>query len=77
MNIQRPLHMTLAEFGSSLIAATANLPVHVTSIEMTLPIDLKLLGNGDLLGDLPLFRRRTDFDAEPSRLTVTMSEVAT
>ena len=78
MNGRRPLGETLGEIaGSALGLSGGELRgagmVRVTSIDLDLPLDLRLGCDDDgpvLIGDLPLFRLRTDFDTEPARLTI-------
>lgn len=76
MNGRRPLGETLGEIaGSALGLRGGELRggVRVTSIDLDLPLDLRLGSDADgpvLIGDLPLFRLRTAFDTEPARLVV-------
>lgn len=78
MTGRRELHETLTEITHGIIfgGAVSGL-VHVSSVELTLPIEIRLpLAGNDLIGDLPLFRMRTAFDPEPATLQMTLQEVA-
>lgn len=76
MTKRRPLHATLIDITSGILGATATAPVHARSVELTLPIDIRLpQGEEDLIGELPLFRMRTDFDPEPATLHILIHEV--
>jgi hypothetical protein len=78
MNGRRPLGETLGEIAGSALginagAGSGSALVNVTSIDVELPLDLRLGADAAgpiLVGDVPLFRMRTAFDTEPSRLTV-------
>lgn len=78
MNGRRPLGETLGEIAGSALGMTGGElrdagMVRVTSIDLDLPLDLRLGRDADgpvLIGDLPLFRLRTAFDTEPARLTI-------
>lgn len=77
MTARRPLHETLAELAGGLMEAARASPIRTRSVELSLPIDLRLPGpDGELRGDLPLFRLRTAFDPEPARLAITLAERA-
>lgn len=73
MTVRRPLGETLGEVAGSVLALgrpEAAL-VRVNSIELDLPIELRLgtaASGHELVGDVPLFRIRTDFDWPPARL---------
>ena len=57
------------EIAGGLMEATATADMRTSSIKLSLPLDIRLPGpDGDLTGDLPLFRTRTDFDPEPGRI---------
>ncbi len=73
MTVRRPLGETLGEVAGSVLAlnGTVSQLVQVASIELDLPIELRLgsaASGHELVGDLPLFRIRTDFDWPPARL---------
>lgn len=75
MNGRRLLGETLSEIaGSALdLGPGAAQMVRVTSIELDLPIDIRIARLGTeavLVGDVPLFHWRTDFDPPPARLQV-------
>ncbi len=73
MNGRRPLGETLAEIAGSALGIGESALVKITSIDLDLPIDLRLgedTAGPVLVGDLPLFRMRTAFDTEPARLTI-------
>lgn len=76
MNGRRLLGDTLAEIAGSVLDMPGRDPlaVRVTSLELDLPIDLRLArsaGEPQLVGDVPLFHLRTDFDPPPARFQVT------
>jgi hypothetical protein len=66
-------------FAETLIDLAAAVDVSVPSIRidevtMTLPLEVRLGGEGretTLLAELPVWRWRTEFDPQPSRLRVT------
>lgn len=63
----------LAESAATFADATGGMPVRGRSLSLSLPIDLRLLSTADgpeVIGDVPLFRTRTDFDPDPARLEV-------
>lgn len=73
MNGRRPLGETLGEIAGSALGMNSGALVQITSIDLDLPLDLRLGEDADgpvLVGDVPLFRMRTDFDTEPSRLKI-------
>lgn len=77
MTVRRPLHRTLADLAGGLLDAAGGGPLRTRSVELTLPIDIRLPGpGGELTGDLPLFRLRTDFDPAPARLRIVLGEQA-
>ncbi len=76
MNGRRLLGETLGEIAGSALdmPGMAAARVHVTSLELDLPIDLRFALEGGvamLVGDVPLLHMRTDFDPPPSRLRIT------
>lgn len=80
MSYLRPLHETLMDVADGALTETlqaaGDMPLRVTSLEMTIPLDIRLAPEtGVFEADFPLFRRRTDFDPEPAQLTVTLGEV--
>lgn len=73
MMMQRPLAELLGDLADGMILPDRNMPVVARSIEIAIPIDLRLdLDNGEarLLGDAPIFRTRTAFDPEPAQLSI-------
>jgi len=77
MIVRRPLYQTLSSITDDLMSATATTQLQTSSVELTLPIDLRLPGeNDDLIGDLPLFRMRTAFDPEPAHIHIVLNMVA-
>lgn len=73
MSLRRPLGETLGEIAGAALALGDNVArmVSVTSIELDLPIELRFGADAAgpvLVGDVPLFRTRTDFDWPPARL---------
>ena len=58
-------------------AATAGLGVRARQVELTLPIEVwlsDLAGESTFIGDLPVWRWRTDFDLLPSKLRIVYEE---
>lgn len=79
MAFLRPLSETIAELAEGAIgqvpAPGGPLGPRVTSLELSLPIDIRLPASGNgLRGDVPLFRLRTAFDPEPAHLTIVLGE---
>lgn len=79
MTSLRPLSEALAELADSALMSAkdgmANASLRVTSVELSVPLDIRLSElDGALLGDLPRFRRRTAFDPEPARLSIILGE---
>ena len=75
MNGRRLLGETLGEIAGSALdmPGMAARLVHVTSIELDLPIDIRFAHEDDvpfLIGDVPLMHLRTDFDPPPARLQI-------
>ena len=70
---RRPLGVLLGELAESTAAFAGGDAVRVRSMSISLPIDLRLVlaaAGPELIGDVPLFRTRTDFDPDPARLEV-------
>lgn len=82
MNGRRALAALLSELADSaaaLVEATGELPLRTRSLSLSLPIDLRVVlteHSSEVLGDVPLFRTRTDFDPEPARLEVEWEAVS-
>ncbi len=77
MTFRRPLHETLTDITDGLMDIAARGPIRIRSVEMSVPLDIRLPdGGADLIGDLPLFRLRTAFDPAPARLTIVVIEAA-
>jgi hypothetical protein len=76
---RRTLGEMLAEIADGAVAAAGTgISVRATSMQLSLPVEIRVR-QGDtpiLLGDVPLFRWRTDFDAPASRVTVRWHEDA-
>lgn len=76
MNGRRALGELLAELVDSvavLADSRGSAPVRVRSLSLRLPIDLRLAQTDqglEVLGDVPLFLTRTDFDPDPAHLEV-------
>jgi hypothetical protein len=71
MTGRRPLAALLGELADGIAGFGASGPVRARSVSMRLPIDLRLVqadGGYELIGDVPLFRTRTEFDPEPAQL---------
>ncbi len=74
--MRRPLSALLGEVAQGAVEGAQDAHVAIRNIEMDLPIDLRINHTGEeteLLGDVPLFLTRTDFDAPISRLFVRWS----
>jgi hypothetical protein len=77
MSFRRPLHETLTDITDGIMEIAARTPIRTRSVEMSLPLDIRLPDGGtDLIGDLPLFRLRTAFDPAPARLNIVLKEAA-
>lgn len=80
MSNRRPLAETLVNMIDGVLLSHPGLGLRVTSIEMTLPIEVSMEG-GDIApefrADLPQNVYRTAFDHIPSHLTVTWAEGGT
>ena len=74
----RPLGDMLAEVAGSLISLDADQNVvRATSVEMTLPIDVKMTRSLEgliLRADVPAWRWRTDFDPPFGQLRFTLED---
>lgn len=75
----RPLGEMLTDIGGSLLELTAaeQQIVRATSIEMTLPIDVKLRRSQNTLvfcADVPSWRWQTDWDPPFGQLRFTLEE---
>jgi hypothetical protein len=76
MNSRRTLAALLSELADSAAAfadAAGNMPVRARSLSLSLPIDLRVGWTDEgleVIGDVPLFLTRTDFDPDPARLEV-------
>ena len=76
MNGRRALAELLTELADSAAAfagVTENMPVRACSLSLSLPIDLRFASTHqglEVIGDVPLFITRTDFDPDPARLEV-------
>jgi len=63
----------LAESAATFAEVAADMPVRPRSLSLSLPIDLRVAATADgpqIVGDVPPFRTRTDFDPDPARLDV-------
>ena len=81
MSHLRPLNETLLDIAdgalTETLSKTGDIPLRITSLEMSIPLDIRLIANEEIFqADFPLFRRRTAFDPEPARLTVTLREAS-
>jgi hypothetical protein len=73
VNGRRPLGELLDELAGGIAGFAAGTGVRAHSLSIRLPIDLRLAMTEQgplLIGELPLFRTRTDFDPDPARLQV-------
>ena len=75
MNGRRALAELLSELADSAAAfdVAGDTPVRVRSLSLSLPIDLRLASTDkglEVIGDVPLFLTRTEFDPDPARLEV-------
>ena len=75
-------HRPMAEMVEDIFdgiqkASTARLRVRASSLEMDLPVEVRLAdagGEAEVLAGLPVWRWRTDFDLEPARLRMVWQE---
>ncbi|CAN7557093.1 hypothetical protein LJR225_004064 [Phenylobacterium sp. LjRoot225] len=77
MSARRTMGAMLAEVADGAMAAAATGGLRATRVEITLPVEVgfrRVDGETQLLADLPRLLTRTDFDLEPSRLTVVWQE---
>jgi hypothetical protein len=77
MTDRRLLGETLGAFAdvTELLAHGLRHGLQVRSIEMELPLDLRLNQGAEgpeIVGDLPQFLTRTAFDTEPARMVLTL-----
>jgi hypothetical protein len=75
MNGRRALAELLSELADSAAAfdVAGDMPVRARSLSLSLPIDLRLASTDkglEVIGDVPLFLTRTEFDPDPARLEV-------
>lgn len=73
MSARRPLGELLGDLADCLTAFPAGSGMQARSMSLDLPIDVRLISTADglqLIGDVPLFLTRTDFDPAPARLAV-------
>ncbi|HEY5712776.1 MAG TPA: hypothetical protein VIT38_12860 [Allosphingosinicella sp.] len=75
MNGRRPLAALLGDLADGVAGFAASGPggIRARSLAISLPIDVRLVptqGGYELIGDVPLFRMRTDFDPDPAMLEV-------
>lgn len=70
MTAQRALAEMLAEVAEGALTAATSAGVRATRVEITLPVELAMRGDGALGGDLPRFVIRTAFDPPPSRIAL-------
>ncbi len=67
------LLIELADSAAAFVDVAVTMPVRARSLSLSLPIDLRLASTDaglEIVGDVPLFRTRTDFDPEPARLEI-------
>ena len=71
----RPLSAMLTDvFDAVLAARTRQASVNARSVELRLPVEISLRdvdGQPAFIGDVPVWRWRTEFDQEPGRLCIT------
>jgi hypothetical protein len=90
MSTRRQLADTLIDMVDGMAFAPAGMGLRVTSIEMTLPVEVSMAAGSEqagalpgqrveplFLADLPQSVYRTAFDYQPSKLTVIWAEGAT
>jgi hypothetical protein len=80
MRNKRSLSETLIDMVDGVAFNPPGLGLRVTSIEMTLPVDVAIeseAGEPVFLADVPQFVYRTAFDLAPSHLTVVWTERGT
>lgn len=74
MSTLKPLSLMLTDVAEGTLAAAPRGAIRATRIEMTLPVDIAIGAQTELLGELPRYVTRTAFDAPPSRLTIVWTE---
>jgi len=74
----RPLSETLIDLAGSLLSVGLNQRVvRATDVEMTLPIDVRLMASTEALvfcADVPAWRWRTEWDRPHSQLQLRLEE---
>jgi hypothetical protein len=75
MNGRRALAELLSELAdiAAAFGVAGDMPVRARSLSLSLPIDLRLASTDkglEVIGDVPLFLTRTEFDPDPARLEV-------
>jgi len=73
MNARRALADLLIELADGVADLAGTTPVQTRSLSLRLPIDLRLVSTDDglqVIGDVPLFLTRTDFDPDPAHLEI-------
>jgi len=74
-NWHRPLSEMLIDVFDAVVAVRSDhARVSARSIEMHLPLEVSLRdvdGEPTFIGDVPVWRWRTAFDAEPGRMSIT------
>jgi hypothetical protein len=78
MIFRRQLYETLSDLGGDVLNAIVVDTVMPETVELRLPLDIRISENGeDLAGELPLFRNRTYFDPEPAVFEIVLARSAT
>lgn len=73
MNGRRALGELLGDLAAGVTDFVDSPFVRARSLSIDLPIDLRLVLSPEgpiVIGDVPLFRTRTDFDPDPARLQI-------
>ena len=75
----RPLADMLTDVFDAVLVARHDTPmIYARRVDLTLPLEVRFQQGPDgpeFIGDLPAWRWRTDFDRQPSRLSIAWEEV--
>ena len=78
MTSQRLLGEMLSEIFEGVLMTMSQADIKATSVELSLPINIGFENGSDglaMIGELPQFLTRTDFDRDVGRMHVVIQEV--